>query len=352
MQNLNNLWDWPQEKENFSWFQTIFTFGFRTARSDWALPFFNALVCRKCAGGFYQSDIWAETFFLARNAETRYNGQEFCISQWKQTNPVCRSVCVPAPDRHGSSSRSIDCLPIWWSHQRKLHQAEGRRQRGRQTFYCHKSTGYFFHIVIQLMFLGTVLHTVCFVLPCHYYLKSCFTAELIKQRGSDSTWCQFCRFDWRARSLLLCKGLPCAVWACYSMRCCVALDFIMSMFGVFSFFSVTPQRNMSHLTIQTHFNGWLNHPSRRGGERPTFNSDVWRQFGGFCCETEYFTEVKWNFVCRSFLQRSLWLAVALNVFNWLNETIPAVWLEVLDVEKLLYLNDSGFLLEILPYIFV
>lgn len=171
-----------------------------------------------------------------------------------ETNKSCLQVnlCVPAPDRHGSSSRSIDCLPIWWSHQRKLHQAEGRRQRG-QTFYCHKSTGYLFNIVIQFMFLGTVLHTVCFILPCHYYLKSSFTAELIKRRGSDSTWCQFCRFDWRARSLLLCKGLPCAVWACYSMRCVRFHHEYVCLF--FSFFSVTPQRNMSHITVQTHFNG-------------------------------------------------------------------------------------------------
>lgn len=105
---------------------------------------------------------------------------------------------------------------------------------------------------------------------------------------------------------------------------------------------------MSHLTIQTHFNGELNHPNRRGGEGPTLGPDVWRQFGGFCWETEYLTEVKWNFVCRSFLQRSLWLAEALNALNWLNETISAVWLEALDVEKLLYFwNDGGFSLEIL-----
>lgn len=85
----------PQGKENFSWFQTIFTFDFRTARSDWALPYFNALVCLKCAGGFYQSDIWAETFFLASNAETRYNSQAFSISPNgnKQILSASESLC-------------------------------------------------------------------------------------------------------------------------------------------------------------------------------------------------------------------------------------------------------------------
>lgn len=216
-------------------------------------------------------------------------------------------MCLRRTDVAAPSSRSIDCLPIWWSHRGKLHQAEGRRQRGRQTFYCHKSTGYFFNIVIQLMFLGTVSHTVCFILPCHYYLKSSFTAELIKQRGSDSTRCRFCRFDWRARSLLLCEGLPCAaVWACYSMRCSVALDFIMS-----TFFSVTPPRNMSHLTIQTHFNGELNHPNRRGGERPTFNSVVPTYEGNLGAFVERLnTWLKWSeilFAGLSFNAVSDWL---------------------------------------------
>lgn len=64
--------------------------------------------------------------------------------------------------------------------------------------------------------------------------------------GSDSTVCKLCRFDWQARSVA-----PCSVSVLLdAMLCCVRFHH-----EYLCFFSVTPWRNMSHPTIQTHFNG-------------------------------------------------------------------------------------------------